>query len=83
MQTRAQKDCFGEFSLFYTFLNYVVLFYNLHILFENWKKKNKRLHKKEKSEKEIFLKEGDQKSGTETQPPHHPTKISGRTAIHK
>ena len=80
MQTRAQKDCFGECSMFYTFLNYVVLFYNQHFFLITGK--NKRLYKKEKSENEVFLKE-DQNSGMGTQPPHHSTKINGRTAIHK
>ena len=55
MQTRAQKDCFGEFSLFYTFLNYVVLFYNLHILFENWKKKKTKDYIKKKKVKRKYF----------------------------
>lgn len=81
MQTHAQKDCFGECSLFYTFLNYVVvLFLQSTHFFDNWKKQKIILRK---SEKETFLKEGDQNSRTGTQPPHPSTKINSQTAIHK
>lgn len=48
--------------------------------FDNWKKQKIILRK---SEKETFLKEGDQNSGTGTQPPHPSTKINSQTAIHK
>lgn len=57
MQTRAQKDCFGECSLFYTFLNYVVLFYNQHILFDNWKKTKDYIKKKKVKRKYFWRKE--------------------------